>query len=188
MEIALSIAAIVLAILGIIGCILPIVPGVIISYGGLLCLYFCPSAEITLTELIIYGVIAIVLTVVDFILPSFFSKKFGGSKAGQRGAMLGLIVGILLGCVGTPIVGLIALIVCPCAGAVIGEIIHDKSDKKKAFIVGLGSFISFFVGTIMKLIYSLILLSHIVCVIWNMAVPHVVEAYDTTIDWLTNLF
>lgn len=187
MEVALSIVAIVLAILGVIGCILPIVPGVIISYGGLVCLYFCPSAEISLTQLIIYGIIAIVLTVVDFMLPSYFSKKFGGSKAGRRGATLGLLVGILLGCWG-PIVGLIALIVCPCAGAVLGEIIHDKSNKKKAFKVGLGTFISFFVGTIMKLIYSLILLSCIVCKIWGMVVPHVIEAYNSTVDWFTTLF
>ena len=187
MEVALSISAIVLAILGVIGCVLPIVPGVIISYGGLVCLYFCPSADISITQLIIYGIFAIVLTVVDFMLPSYFSKKFGGSKAGQRGATLGLIVGILFSCWG-PIVGLLALIVCPCAGAVIGEIIHDKSDKKKAFKVGLGTFISFFVGTIIKLIYSFILLSYIVCRIWYMIEPHIVEAYNSTVDWFTTLF
>ena len=177
MEVALSIVAIVLAILGVIGCILPIVPGVIISYGGLVCLYFCPSAEISLSQIIIYGIVALVLTIVDFLLPSYFSKKFGGSKAGQLGATLGLIAGVLSCGILTPIVGLVAVIVCPCVGAIIGEIIHDKSDREKAIKVGLGTFISFFVGTIMKLIYSFILLSLIAHRVWDM-----------TADWFTSLF
>ena len=187
MDVVFAIVAIVLAILGVIGCVIPIVPGVIISYAGYLCLYFCDGSEIGLTSVIIYGILAVVVTIVDFILPSFFSKKFGGSKAGRRGATLGMIAGMLFSSFGI-IAALIGLILFPCAGAIIGEIIHDKSDKKRAFKVGLGTFISFFVGTAIKLTYSIIILIHIFGKIWDMAVPHIVAAYDYVIDWFANLF
>ena len=75
------------------------------------------------------------------------TKKFGGSKAGERGAMAGVLGGFRFGPIG--------IIVGPFVGAVLGELIFDNSDKQRALRSGFGSFLSFFVGTGIKLALSL---------------------------------
>ena len=187
MELIISIVAIALAILGFCTCIVPVLPGVLVAYAGYFCLYFCEGSNIGLFSLICYGFFAVALTVIDFILPSYFSKKFGGTKAGRRGATLGMIVGILAGFVG-PIAGIIGVIVGPFAGAVLGEYIHDKSDKKKAFKVGLGAFISFFVGTVLKVIYAIIIFWHMLFIVWRIAKTEILNGYDYILDWLIATF
>ena len=75
------------------------------------------------------------------------TKRFGGSKAGERGAMAGALAGFLFGPVG--------IIVGPFVGALLGELIYDSSDKQRALRSGIGSFLSFFVGTGIKLAVSM---------------------------------
>lgn len=147
MDILLSILAVVFAVVGCIGCIVPILPGVALTYAGYLCLYFVDGVEISVTWLIIFGVLTAVVSLLDFVLPSLMTKQFGGSKAGERGAMAGVVAGLFFGPIG--------IIVAPFIGAVVAELIYDGSDRRRAFRSGLGSFISFFVGTGAKLAISL---------------------------------
>ena len=147
MDTLLSILAIVFGIVGCIGCIVPILPGVMLAYVGYLCLYFCSYSDISVAWLVVFGVLTLIVSVLDYLLPSYMTKKFGGSKAGERGAMAGVIGGFLLGPVG--------IVVGPFLGAVVAELINDGSDRQRAFKSGLGSFLSFFVGTGVKLAVSL---------------------------------
>ena len=147
MDVLLSILAILFGIVGCVGCIVPVLPGVMLAYGGYLCLYFCSYSEISVAWLVVFGVLTAIVSVLDYILPSYMTKKFGGSKAGERGAMAGVLGGFLFGPIG--------IIVGPFVGAMLGELIYDGSDKQRAFRSGLGSFLSFFVGTGIKLAVSL---------------------------------
>ena len=97
--------------------------------------------------LITFGVLTVIVSILDYLLPSYMTKKFGGSKAGERGAMAGVLAGFILGPVG--------IILGPFFGAVIAELIYDGSNSQRAFRSGLGSFLSFFVGTGIKLAISL---------------------------------
>ena len=151
MNILLSFCAVVLIILGIVGCIVPIIPGVILAYGGLLCSFFCSFSQISTTEVWVYLALSVVVSIVDYILPAYLTKLSGGSKAGQRGAIAGLIAGMLVGSVVGAIIG-------PFIGAVVGEIINDNSDISKALKVGIGSFLSFLVGSGLKLILCVAML------------------------------
>ncbi len=147
MDVLLSILAILFGVIGCIGCIVPVLPGVLLTYGGYLCLYFCSYSDISVAWLIVFGVLTLIVSVLDYILPSYMTKRFGGSKAGERGAMAGALAGFLFGPGG--------MIVGPFFGAVVAELINDSSDRKRAFKSGLGSFLSFFVGTGIKLVISL---------------------------------
>ena len=147
MDILLSVLAVLFGIVGCIGCIIPVLPGVALAYGGYLCLYFCSWGEISTAWLIGFGVLTAAATVLDYVLPSFMTKKFGGSKAGERGAMVGAIIGIFAGPIG--------VIVGPFFGAMIGELLHDNNDGDRALKSGFGSFLSFFVGTGIKLAIAL---------------------------------
>ena len=95
----------------------------------------------------VFGVLTAIVSVLDYVLPSYMTKKFGGSKAGERGAMAGVLAGFIFGPIG--------IIVGPFVGALLGELINDSSDRKRAVRSGWGSFLSFFVGTGIKLAVSL---------------------------------
>ena len=147
MDTLLSILAVLFGLVGCVGCIAPVLPGVALAYVGYLCLYFCSYSEISVAWLVVFGVLTLIVSVLDYLLPSYMTKKFGGSKAGERGAMAGVLGGFLFGPIG--------IIVGPFVGAVLGELIFDNSDKQRALRSGFGSFLSFFVGTGIKLALSL---------------------------------
>ena len=147
MDTLLSVLAVLFGVVGCVGCIVPVLPGVALAYAGYLCLYFCSYSEISVAWLVVFGVLTAIVSVLDYLLPSYMTKKFGGSKAGERGAMAGVLCGFLFGPIG--------IIVGPFVGAVLGELIFDNSDKQRALRSGFGSFLSFFVDTGIKLALSL---------------------------------
>ena len=137
---------IIFIIIGLLGCILPIVPGPPLSFIGLLFLHFTGFRDFTSNFLLLMGTIAVVVTIIDYIVPIWGTKKFGGSKAGVWGATLGLVVGIFF----FPPIG---IIIGPLAGAIIAEVTRGK-EFSKSFRAGLGSLFGFLLGTGIKLIAS----------------------------------
>lgn len=170
MDILLSTSAILLAILGIAGCIVPALPGTILSYGGLLCAYFASYSQMGAAVLWIWLAICIVVSVADYFLPAWMTKRFGGSRAGSIGATVGIFVGFFL----LPPIG---IILGPFLGAVVGELFNDRNDFAKALVVGCGSFLSFIVGTGIKLIASIGIFIHILADTW-----------PALRNWLTTIF
>ena len=154
MENILSIIAIACGIVGLLGTVLPVLPGTIVSYLGLLLIAFRPDSEISLTMLIIWGVLSVAVIVMDYILPAFLSKRFGGTKAGSTGATIGTILGIFGGPIG--------IILGPFFGAVIGELMAEKLSFNEAVKVGVGSMLSFLVGTFFKLVVGGLMLFYII--------------------------
>lgn len=147
MDTLLSILAVLFGVVGCVGCIVPVLPGVMLAYAGYLSLYFCSYSTISLAWLVVFGVLTLAVSLLDYLLPSYMTRKFGGTKAGERGAMAGVIAGMFFGPIG--------IIVAPFIGAVVAELIYDNSDKERAFKSGFGSFLSFFVGTGIKLALSM---------------------------------
>ncbi|HKK40234.1 MAG TPA: DUF456 domain-containing protein [Cryomorphaceae bacterium] len=145
MEIALAILSGLFLIIGLLGAILPVLPGPILSWVGILILHFTDYAEYTTTFLVVSALIVIAITVLDYFIPIWGTKKFGGTKAGVTGSTVGLIVGLFF-----PPLG---LIIGPFAGALIGEILANRKEFKKALKSATGSFLGFLVGTGLKLIY-----------------------------------
>ncbi len=159
MDILLSTCAFLLAILGIAGCIVPALPGTILSYGALLCAYFTSYSQIGGMALGIWLAVCVAVSVADYFLPAWMTKRFGGSRAGSIGATVGVFVGFFL----LPPVG---IILGPFLGAVIGELFNNRKDFAKALVVGCGSFLSFIVGTGIKLIASIGIFIHILADTW----------------------
>jgi uncharacterized protein len=92
----LLISGILLMILGIIGCLVPVLPGPPFSFVGILLLHLSRFGQFSSTTLIVLGTIAVVVTVLDYIVPIWGTRKFGGTKYGTRGATMGLIIGLFL--------------------------------------------------------------------------------------------
>ncbi len=149
---------IILLIIGIIGCILPIIPGQAISYFSLLMLQLTKKAPFNENFLVIMALIMVGVTIMDYVVPIYGTKKFGGTKKGLWGSTIGLIFGIIIlpfmGIVIGPF-GILGIILGPFAGAYIGESMAGR-DSKTALRAAFGSFIGFLAGTMMKLAYSII--------------------------------
>lgn len=128
---------------GIIGSIVPFLPGPPLAYVGLLLQQLRSDPPFTVKFLLIWAGITILVSVLDYFIPLYGTKKFGGSKYGMWGCTIGLFAGIFF-----PPWGIIA---GPFIGAFVGEIIaSNQSDQ--ALRAALGSFIGFLFGTLMKLI------------------------------------
>ncbi len=144
----LLILGIILMLLGIIGCLVPVLPGPPLSYLGLIMLHVTRFGHFSPTILISLAVVAIVVTILDYIVPVWGTRKFGGSKYGMRGATVGLIIGLFLGPVG--------IILGPLFGAIVGELIF-KDDMKYAIKAGFGSLLGFLTGIGLKLAASFVI-------------------------------
>ncbi|MDA3906789.1 MAG: DUF456 domain-containing protein [Bacteroidales bacterium] len=146
MDILLSILAIILLLIGLIGAIVPALPGPIISYAGLVSLYFSSHQPFTDRFMLIWAAIAVSITVLDNVVPILGTKKLGGSKKGIWGSIIGLLFGILF-------LGPFGILIGPFVGAVLGELIGGK-EFNFALKAGFGSFLGFLTGTILKLVFS----------------------------------
>ncbi len=148
--------AIILILVGLLGCILPIIPGPPISFLGILVLHFTKfgESEYSTNFLLILAFVAIIVTVMDYIVPIWGTKKFGGSKAGMWGATIGMIIGMIF-------LGPLGLILGPLVGAIIGESIKGANNKD-AFRAGLGAFLGFLFGVGLKLAVSIYITWHFI--------------------------
>lgn len=148
MDIFLSVAAFLLTILGIVGSIVPALPGVVLSYAGLLCAYFTTYSSMSSGSLWLWLGIVLAVSAADYFLPAWMTRRFGGSRSGAIGATIGVFAGFFL----LPPLG---IVLGPFAGAVLGELVHDRKDIDRALKVGFGSFMAFIVGTGIKIAASL---------------------------------
>ncbi|MCR5061894.1 MAG: DUF456 domain-containing protein [Treponema sp.] len=144
LSVLLAIIAGILILVGFIGTFVPVLPGAPLAWAGLLAAYFSSYCDISITALIITGIFAIAVSVLDNILPILMTKKFGGSKAATTGATIGLIIGFFIGPVG--------IIAGPFFGALIGEMIHKEGKTEGVFKAAFGAFMGFLTGTGIKMI------------------------------------
>lgn len=150
MDLFLLIAACVCMLIGLAGSVLPVLPGPPICYAGFLLVHFSSYAQFTTEFLIIWAVVVVILGILEYYIPTWGTKKFGGTKAGQRGSFIGTIAGIFF----FPPIG---LIIGPFLGAYIGEIL-EHNNNKKALRSAWGSFVGFLGGTFIKIITSLVMI------------------------------
>lgn len=155
MEIAIIILGILFILIGFAGSILPALPGPPLAFGGVLLLllqenYKAEMAANNYTWLIILGIITLFITIVDYYMPIWGTKKFGGTKAGSRGSTIGLIVAVILTFF-TSGLGAILIIAGPFVGAYLGEKQAGQTPQV-ALQSAKGSFLGFIAGTFMKVV------------------------------------
>ena len=143
MDTFLIIIGLVCIITGIAGTLLPVLPGIPLSYLGILLLHFSEKIQFTSEFLIFWAIMVIIVSLLDFYIPIWGTKKFGGSKRGIWGCALGMVLGIFLGPWG--------IILGPFAGAILGELSSGKQSKA-ALKAGFGSFLGFIAGIASKLV------------------------------------
>ena len=161
METTIAIIAIIAGIIGIVGSIRPGLPGVPISWIGLLILYIWGNGTNSSGEplstalLVVWAIIVIAVTILDYVVPPIITKKMGGSKYAEKGSIYGMIFGIIF----TPI----GMILGAFLGALLAELVVAKKKTDEALKAAVGSFLGFILGTGIKTIAA-------VCIFWYIIV------------------
>ena len=157
MDIVLLILAFLCLIIGIIGCIVPGLPGTPIAYAGLWIAQATDRIDFSWQFLLIWGIVVVIISVLDYIVPAWGTKKYGGTKWGVWGSTIGVFIGLFFGAVG--------VILGPLVGAIIGELIAGK-ELEAALKAGWGSFIGILFGTILKLVACGLMTVALIQAIW----------------------
>lgn len=144
LSILLTILAVILLIVGFLGTFIPVIPGAPLAWVGILLAYFSSYNDISLVCLIITGVVAVAVSILDNVLPVLMTDKVGGSKAATVGSTIGLIIGFFLGPAG--------IIAGPFLGALVGEMIHSGGNFSTSIKAAWGAFLGFLLGTGIKMI------------------------------------
>tara|TARA_Y200000002_G_C22356593_1_gene527306 strand:+ start:68 stop:559 length:492 start_codon:yes stop_codon:yes gene_type:complete len=147
MDIFFVIIGIILCFVGIIGSFIPLIPGPITSFSGLLFLHLTTFVPFDFYFIIGCFTIAISVFMLDLIIPIIGLKKLGGTKKGLIGATIGLLLGFFIGPIG--------LISGPFIGALSGELLN-KNGIKKSIKASLGTLIGFLAGVAMKFLVSFV--------------------------------
>lgn len=155
----LAVLAIILAVIGVVGAVAPGLPGPPLSWAGLLLVYLRHGTngagdEMSLKFLLFWLAVTVLVTVVDYLVPAWFTKLTGGSKYAGRGAIIGLFAGLLY-----PPVGMVfgALI-----GAFVAELFFARKDGVESVKSSVGAFLGFLFGTGIKLVASGLMFYYII--------------------------
>jgi len=124
MSIVLVIAAFLLLVTGLLGSVIPALPGPPLSFIGLLLIHFAGYGNFSVPFLVILGVITIVIMVTDNLLPAWMTRLFGGSKKAVIGSVIGLIAGMIF-------FAPIGIFAGPFLGALAGELINNSIQAGK---------------------------------------------------------
>ena len=159
MDLILLIIGLLLCLIGIVGSFLPIIPGPVTSWLGILLLNLTSVVEFNLNFVLITLTVAISVGILDYLIPVLGVKKLGGTRSGQIGTILGLIIALI-------ILGPIGIIIGPFGGALLGEMSTKKSFQdsvKPAF----GAFVGVVAGSVIKFLISLSFLFFYFDIFWG---------------------
>ncbi|ADY56304.1 protein of unknown function DUF456 [Syntrophobotulus glycolicus DSM 8271] len=145
------IITIILFIAGLIGTILPVLPGAVLIYGGMVFYGFMTGfSTLNAYFYVLQGVVFILIFFIDYFASAVGTKRFGGSKQAAWGSVIGSIIGIIT-------MGPLGLVIGPFAGAVIAELIRG-TELKQTLRAGFGTLVGLLGGTVLKLFAEIIMI------------------------------
>jgi hypothetical protein len=147
------IAGFILVLGGLAASVMPLLPGPPIAYLGLLIQQLRTDKPFTTNFLLVWACVIVVILILDFLVPIWGTKRFGGTKYGVWGCTLGFILAFWMGPVG--------VISGPFIGAFIGEMIANQ-DSKKALRAAIGAFVGFLLSSLIKIVACFAMLYYLI--------------------------
>lgn len=138
-----------LLIVGILGTFIPVLPGLLLSICGLLLYKFGTDAPLSIAYVWIFAALTAISAILNYVIPARTNRKYGGTRWGSVGSVVGTILGMLF--IPVPFGFLIGMFL----GVFVGELLHDASDKKKAWNSTKGAMIGFLYSTGFSFIVAL---------------------------------
>lgn len=143
-----------LLIVGLVGCVAPVLPGPPIIFAAAVAHRFLLGAEgsgLAWWSFLILGAMAIAVLVVDFMSGAAGAKWFGGTKWGSLGALVGGVIGLFFLPVG--------LLAGPLLGAYGFEMAFAKKESHPAMVSGVGSVAGTIVGMVVKVFFGILMVA-----------------------------
>ena len=159
MDIILFVSGLILCLIGITGSFVPVIPGPFISWLAILIINLTDAVEFNLNFVLITLSVAVAIGLIDYLIPIIGVKKLGGTKSGQVGTFVGLVLAIIM-------IGPFGILVGPFIGALIGEMASKKSfshSLKPAF----GSLVGVVAGSMIKFCLTLTYLFFYLNIFWT---------------------
>ena len=156
-EIFIDAVAILMALAGIVGCIIPAIPGPPLTYASILLMYLFNNQNYAITGkfLLVWIVIVAAVTILDYVVQPYFTKITGGSKLAIRYSIAGMVAGMVF----FPPFGIIA---GSFIGALIAEFVVNKKPLQNSLLAAFGAFLGFIFGTGLKLAASVTMLYYLI--------------------------
>lgn len=145
----IQLISVILLIVGILGTFLPVLPGLLLSLCGLLIYKFGTDTPLSMVYIWIFVFLTAVSVVLNYVIPARTTKKYGGTRWGSIGSVIGTILGMFF--IPIPFGFLIGMFL----GVFVGELLHDANDKQKAWNSTKGAFVGFLYGTGFNLMVGL---------------------------------
>ncbi len=141
-------ATIALMLIGLIGSVLPFIPGSpLILLGAFIYAWYTDFLVVTWGTLVILLLLTVLSQILDYLASILGAKKFGASRWGMSGAFLGGIIGLFSG-------GILGILIGPFIGALLLELLHGQ-DLPASLKIGLGTLVGFLGGAIGKISIAL---------------------------------
>lgn len=160
MDIVLFILGLVCMLIGVLGSFLPVLPGISLSWLGIVLLYFTTAVPANYWILSSTFLVLVLFSIANYILPSKGTERFGGSKAGIWGTNIGLVVGLL-----APIP--LGFIIGPFLGALIGELVFDAKNVQHALRAATGSVLGILASNFIQFMLSIIYFGIFISIVWE---------------------
>lgn len=142
MHVLLWLAALALVALGVVGTVLPALPGALLVFGGIaLAAWIDDFTRIGVVTLAILGALTVAAWATDLVAAAAGARKVGASWLAIAGATIGTVAGVFTGIVG--------LVFLPLAGAALGEYLARR-DLARAGKVGFATWLGLVIGTAVK--------------------------------------
>ena len=165
MNTTLLILALVCLVIGLIGSLVPALPGPPLSWVGLLLFAFTEQAWHNIWWVVgVMCAVMLFLIILDYLLPAWEAKRYGGSKAGQRGATIGVLVSLVVFPIMGVVIGpanIIGILLGPLVGAYLGEVLSGDRNTDP-FKAAWGSFVGLLASTLVKFLFTVGLLVYVI--------------------------
>ncbi len=151
MQIIGIIIASILFLLGLLGTVIPLLPGAPIIWFGMLIYGFITNFMFLSWKFLLFqGIIVLIILLIDYISGAWGAERYGGSRASIYGSILGGFLGIFL-------FGPLGIVLGPFIGAILMELLKGQSFEK-SLQIGWGTIIGFFGGTLLKFVLEIIMI------------------------------
>jgi len=151
LQVVLYLIAGALILIGLIGVVLPALPGLPLMFAGMLVAAWADHFQrVPVWVIVILGLMSLAALLIDFLATSLGAKRYGAGKLAIVGAMLGTLAGLFFGIPG--------LLVGPFVGAMIGELMHGKQ-LGQASKVGMATWLGLIFGTGLKVAVAIAMLA-----------------------------
>lgn len=150
-SIIISVVVWTVILVGLVGTVVPVLPGIGLIFAGILAhaLYFGVD-EVGLVTLVVLGFVSLVSMLLDFLASAYGASRFGSTRWG----VLGSIVGGIAGLVAFNVPGLVLGVFL---GAAAGEMFFARKDLHRSLRAGWGSVLGFLGGTAIKLLLGVVM-------------------------------